>query len=353
MNARNLKAQTSSERTEPHVSHASPQPVLEAVYGFAVTRALATAVELEIFTRVARGRATLEALCQDTGCSAGGLSMLLSVVTAMGFLETSADSYRLTAVSAEYLNRSSPRYIGDYVSVITASSWSAWTQLSDTIRTGRPARSLQGEQPDGAFFAELVPALHALTSDAATAAARALLATKPVGPWNVLDVAAGSAVWSLAIAREDREASLTVIDLPEVLDGVTRKFVEIEGYSDRFIFRPGNLRTMDLDEGVFDLIILGHVCHGEGAERSRSLIQRAHRALRPGGRILIAELLPDDDRRGPVLPLLFGLHMLVMTDEGGVFTLAEYRDWLSEAGFQDVNTLAVPAPSPLIMATKR
>lgn len=160
-------------------------------------------------------------------------------------------------------------------------------------------------------------------------------------------------MWSLAIAREDREASLTVIDLPEVLDTVTRIFVEREGYSDRFTFRPGSLRTMDLGEGRFDLIILGHVCHGEGAEGSQSLIQRAHRALRPGGRILIAELLPDDDRRGPLLPLLFGLHMLVMTDEGGTFTLAEYHDWLSEAGFQDVNTLSVPAPSPLILATRR
>jgi SAM-dependent methyltransferase len=106
---------------------------------------------------------------------------------------------------------------------------------------------------------------------------------------------------------------VTAIDLPEVLERVTQKYVEREGHSDRFTFRAGNLRTMDLGEGLFDLVILGHICHGEGAERSRSLIRRAHRALRRGGQILIAELLPDDDRHGPLLPLLFGLHMQRVT----------------------------------------
>jgi ubiquinone/menaquinone biosynthesis C-methylase UbiE len=171
-------------------------------------------------------------------------------------------------------------------------------------------------------------------------------------PSEVLDVAAGSAVWSLAIAEQIREAHFTVIDLPDVLERVTRKAVEREGDSDRFEFWPGNLRTMDLGEALFGLVILGHICHGDGIERSRSLIRRAHRALRPGGQILIAELLPDDDRHGPPLPLLFGLHMLVIIDSGGTFTLAEFRSWLSEAGFDDIRTLAVPAPSPLILATK-
>ena len=68
---------------------------------------------------------------------------------------------------------------------------------------------------------------------------------------------------------------------------------------------------------------------------------------------MIAEFLPDDDRRGPVLPLLFGLHMLVLTDNGNTFTFGEYQRWLSISGFTDVRTIAVPAPSPLILATKQ
>jgi SAM-dependent methyltransferase len=155
------------------------------------------------------------------------------------------------------------------------------------------------------------------------------------------------------MTAEDPRAEVIAIDLPEVLERVTRKFVERDGRSDRFTFRPANLREADFGEGVFDVVILGHVCHGEGAEWSRHVIHCAYRALRPSGQILIADLLPDDDRRGPLFPLLFDLYMLVMTEKGGTFTRAEYTQWLSEAGFSDITALPVPAPSPLLVATKR
>jgi ubiquinone/menaquinone biosynthesis C-methylase UbiE len=352
MNTPALEKRKDAASVETSADLPSPRPILNAAYAFAVTRALSTAIELDIFTKIATGLVTLDALNRDTGCSRSGLSILLHALTALEFLAEDGGSYSLPPVSGAYLTKTSPHYIGGYVSVTTAHAWPVWAQLSTVVRTGKPYREIQGEQPDGEFFCELVPALHVLTSAAARAAAAALGNGNPGRPSEVLDVAAGSAVWSLAIARQNREARVTVIDLPDVLERVTEKYVEREGNSARFTFRPGNLRTMDLGEGLFDLVILGHICHGEGAERSRSLIRRAYRALRPGGQILIAELLPDDDRHGPLLPLLFGLHMLVLTDGGGTFTLAEFRSWLSEAGFDEVRTLAVPAPSPLILATK-
>jgi ubiquinone/menaquinone biosynthesis C-methylase UbiE len=352
MNTPALHDRRDAQPVENSVDQPSPESILEAAYAFEITRALSTAIELDIFTKVDCGLATLEPLSRETECSRVGLSMLLNALTALGFLAEDGGLYGLPPVSAIYLTKTSPQYLGSYVSVTTANAWPAWAPLSKVVRTGKPHRVVQGDQPDGDFFCELVPALHVLTSAAARAAAAALRNTNSQMPSEVLDVAAGSAVWSLAIAEQIREAHFTVIDLPDVLERVTRKAVEREGDSDRFEFWPGNLRTMDLGEALFGLVILGHICHGDGIERSRSLIRRAHRALRPGGQILIAELLPDDDRHGPPLPLLVGLHMLVIIDSGGTFTLAEFRSWLSEAGFDDIRTLAVPAPSPLILATK-
>ncbi len=109
---------------------------------------------------------------------------------------------------------------------------------------------------------------------------------------------------------------------------------------------------MDFGELRFDIVILGHICHGEGAEGTQHLIQRAYRALRSGGQILIAEIISDAARRGPTLSLLFAINMLVLTDEGNTFTLAEYQRWLENAGVIDVRTVQAPAPSPLILATK-
>jgi 3-hydroxy-5-methyl-1-naphthoate 3-O-methyltransferase len=340
----------SNESTGARVS---PQPILEAAWSFAVTRVLTTGIELDVFTAIARGQTTLEDLAREASCSTRGLWMLLNALIALKYLEVRVGRYSLSPLSAAYLTKTSPHYIGGYLLHNTGESWSPWGQLSEVVRRGTPARqSVHGEQANAEFFSQLVQSLHTLSADAAAVAARALGNGMPDKERKVLDVAAGSAVWSLALARHNEQTLVTVVDLPGVVDRVTRRFVEQGGLSDRFRFRPGDLRQMDFGESCFDVVILGHICHGEGAEGTQDLIHRAHRALRSGGQILIAELLPDDDRCGPLIPLLFAIHMLVLTDNGDAFTLTEYQSWLLNAGFTEVRTVLAPAPSPLILATK-
>ena len=114
----------------------------------------------------------------------------------------------------------------------------------------------------------------------------------------------------------------------------------------------GNFRRCDFGEAKFDVGILGHICHSEGAARTQQLFARVHRALKPGGLILIAEMIPDNERESALFPLLFAVNMLVNTEEGNTFTFAEYRQWLEAAGFHHVRRLEAPSPSPLIVANK-
>jgi SAM-dependent methyltransferase len=107
-----------------------------------------------------------------------------------------------------------------------------------------------------------------------------------------------------------------------------------------------------MGQSKYDVAILGHICHAEGAARSRDLFRKLQRALKPGGKLLIAEMVPDEERREAQFPLLFAINMLVHTEEGGTFTYSEFRKWLQEAGFKTVRTIEAPAPSPLIVAEK-
>lgn len=113
-----------------------------------------------------------------------------------------------------------------------------------------------------------------------------------------------------------------------------------------------NLSEVDFGQNRYDLVILGHICHTEGAERTHKLFSRAHRSLKSGGKLLIADMIPDDERCKAVFPLLFAVNMLVHSAEGNTFTMAEYRQWLKEAGFTDVTTIDAPGPSPLIVASR-
>src|SRR5262249_19504708 len=101
-----------------------------------------------------------------------------------------------------------------------------------------------------------------------------------------------------------------------------------------------------------DLIILGHIIHSEGEKWGKKLVKKSYNALRPGGMLLIAEMVPEDDRSHRWIPSIFGLNMLMMTNEGAVFTMSEYRQWLKDIGFKKIRVIEVPAPSPLILATK-
>src|SRR5262249_15058675 len=127
--------------------------------------------------------------------------------------------------------------------------------------------------------------------------------------------------WSIAAAKNDPAVQAVAFDLPGTLPH-TRCWAERSRVAGQFEFRAGNIRNGELGRAEFDAAILGHICHNEGAEPTRKLLAKEARALKPGGTIVVAEWLPDDDRRGPAFPLLFALSMLVRTREGGTFTLA-------------------------------
>jgi ubiquinone/menaquinone biosynthesis C-methylase UbiE len=182
---------------------------------------------------------------------------------------------------------------------------------------------------------------------AALALARHLDLTSPV---RVLDLAAGSGVWGIALAQSSPQVTVTAVDWPEVIP-VTRSTAARFGLSERFAFVEGDLLKADFGTG-HTVATLGHILHSEGRERSRALLAKVFRTLAPGGTIAIAEFLVNSDRTGPIGSLLFAVNMLVNTDEGDTFSFDEISAWLSEAGFTNARTLEAPGPSPLVLATK-
>jgi ubiquinone/menaquinone biosynthesis C-methylase UbiE len=226
-----------------------------------------------------------------------------------------------------------------------------WMQLTEVVKTGTPVTSVDTESDGREFFPKLVQAIFPMSYGAARAAAAALPEKSRSRIKRILDVAAGSAAWSLAFAQAMPDARVTVVDFPEVTE-VARQYTKAFGVADRYDYIEGNLREIDFGRGEYDLVILGHIIHSEGEKWGKKLIKKAYKALSENGQLLIGEMIPNDNRTGPPLPTLFGLNMLIHTEHGDVFTMREYRAWLKEAGFKKVKTIDAPAPSPLILATK-
>ncbi|EQD30286.1 methyltransferase type 12, partial [mine drainage metagenome] len=158
--------------------------------------------------------------------------------------------------------------------------------------------------------------------------------------------------WGIAMAEADREARITAQDFPALLE-VTREYLRRHGVEAQFEFLPGDLKQVDFGANRFDVALLGNIVHSEGERSSRDLFKRLHRALGPQGRIVIIDMIPNEDRSGPPFPVFFALNMLVNTLEGDTYTLGEYTRWLTEAGFTKVETADVGSHSPIIIGTKR
>jgi 3-hydroxy-5-methyl-1-naphthoate 3-O-methyltransferase len=328
----------------------SPAAIMEDITGAWRARSLAAAVELDVFSQMAAGKRTVKDIAEGSGASQRGMASLLDALTAIGYLRKTGSRYNLEPVSAAFLVPGGKSYVGALAHALSL-TWDNWKNLTEAVKSGHPSMAVDVAEKGKEFFPKLVVSIFPGNFEAANAALSGFPEKDRRAIQRILDIAAGSGAWSLAFARAIPQARVTTVDFPEMTP-ITREFAEKFGVAARYNFLEGDLRQLDFGRDAYDLVILGHIIHSEGEKYGTELLRKSYAALRPGGKLLIGEYVPNDARTGPAMPLLFGLNMLLQTEEGGVFTLQEYRTWLKAAGFGKVTSIPVPPPSTVIVATK-
>jgi ubiquinone/menaquinone biosynthesis C-methylase UbiE len=310
-----------------------PAPLMQMSFSYAASRILSTAVQLDVFSKIAAGAQTAAEIARATNASERGTRMLLDALRGFELLAKHKDAYALSPMAAKFLVRDSPDYVGAMLE--DDSHWEGWSKLAEAVRTGKPMHAVFDPAEAERFFSVLTRSLHVQNRLPSQRLAKTLgVGTKHQG-LRVLDVGCGSGVWGIAIAEADSQARVIAQDLPKVLEQ-TRKYLERHKVTSQYDFLPGDLHKVALPAGEYDVALLGHIVHGESAAVARDLFKRLYQALKPGGRLAIIDMIPNDERSGPPFPLIFALNMLVHTDAGDTYTFNEYRDWLREAGFSSV-----------------
>jgi 3-hydroxy-5-methyl-1-naphthoate 3-O-methyltransferase len=329
----------------------TPAAVMEDLTGAWRAQAIVGAIELGIFSQIEAKRRTAAKIAEGARASLRGVTALLDALTAMGYLRKTRGHYALQPVAAKFLVPGREAFVGAMAHALSL-TWDNWKNLTEAVRSGRPVEAVNVAEKGKEFFPKLVASLFPGNYAASKLAVSHLLAKERRQIRKILDVAAGSGAWSIAFAQAIPDACVTTIDFSE-LTPITRKFAEKHGVASRYDHLEKDLRQADFGRDVYDLVILGHILHSEGEQHAKELLRKSAAALRPGGKLLIAEYVPNDDRTGPAMPLLFGLNMLLQTEEGAVFTLREYREWLKTAGLSGVSPVPVPPPTSVIIATKK
>ncbi len=329
-----------------------PQKVLQFSFGYAPPLMIEAAVRLGLFDALASGEKSSDDLAATTGANVRGIRILMNGLVGLGLLtHPKPGHYALSPEADAFMVRGHPAYMGGFFRHASTQLIPKWLQLTEIVRTGKPAHAVNMEGDGAAFFQQFVEDIFPLSRQAAMGLADHLGLPAAKQPVSVLDLAAGSGVWSVSLAEKGPTVKVTAVDWPGVLP-VTKRVAERHGVGNRFTYVAGDLADADFGTG-HTIATLGHILHSEGIERSKSLLKKTFAALALGGTIAIAEWLVAEDRSGPPPGLIFAVNMLVNTDRGDTFSFAEIARWLTAAGFENPRVLEhLPCPSPLVLATK-
>lgn len=330
----------------------SPALFFDTINAFHKSAALKAGIDLDLFSAIGGTPATAAELGQRCGASPRGVRILADYLTILGFLTKDGERYALTSDSACFLVRSSPAYCGSAGDFLQAPSIvECFAALTAAVRKGGTAATPQGtvshENPVWEKFARamgpmMVPCAHG---------AAALVDLPPDRAARILDIAAGHGLYGITFAQKFANAHLVALDWPGVVKvaeenardaGLAHRFSKIEG--DAFITGLG---------ADYDIVLVPNFLHHFNRADCAGFLRRVHEALRPGGRIVIVEFVPDTDRVSPPPAAGFALVMLATTPEGDAYTFAEYAQMLAETGFKNPACHALqPTAQSAVIAEK-
>jgi len=216
-----------------------------------------------------------------------------------------------------------------------------WEHLPEFLRSGTPIAKMDSVEQSEEQYVKQVLALSWMLKPSAMAAAQMLGIGSQRKNLNILDVGAGSAVWSLTLAQGDETSEVTALDWPKVLDiaeGQARQSSMLE----RFHKLPGNYHDTDLPDNTYDLAIVGNVTHIETPEGNTSLIKKIYKSLKVNGEIVIFDILSGQGK-GKLSSSLYALGLALRTEQGKVYCPDELKGFVEAAGFVDFNVMPIPA----------
>ena len=331
----------------------TPAKIMQLGAGFMGSKTLLSAIELGLFTELAKGPQTLEALTARLQLHARSAHDFFDALVALGILKRTGSRYANTPETALFLDRNKPSYMGGILEMANARLYPFWGTLTDGLRTGQPQNEVKtGGDFFGTLYADpqrLEGFLKAMTGLSIGSAQ--IIAKK--FPWKkyttFVDVGCAQGGVAVEIARAHKHLTGGGMDLP-VVQPVFEAYARERGVAQRLRFHSGNFFKDPLP--TCDVIIMGHILHDWNLDEKRMLLCKAYDALSPKGAIIVHEALIDDARKQNAFGLLMSLNMLIETPGGFDFTGADCRTWMKEAGFKRTHVTRLAGPDSMVVGFK-
>ncbi|QDT09116.1 class I SAM-dependent methyltransferase [Planctomycetes bacterium K23_9] len=279
----------------------------------AVSHLMRTARQVGIIDQLRKGQHTAGELADTLSLQTGTLALMLDALVAIGTVERYDDDYALSRAAALLCQYDED--LGDQ----------RWRRLADALQKS-------GSDIDDAAHHAYVAATQWVHTPSAIQAAEILNIggeDEILGP-KILDIGGGSAVWSCAMAHQDAQANLTVVDQENAIEAARTMANSID-LMDRFDAVVGDPMTTELGSDKFDIAVIAQRVSALGDDAAAKMMKRAVQAVRPGGRVVVIDLF-----RLPTKPNLSeaieALKLNLETQQGHMRSLEQGKELFAEAG---------------------
>lgn len=320
-----------------------PTPIFDMVRGNHMTELLACGLELGLFDALAGGPVPEEELRGKLGLARRPWTVLATAMRALGLMEGAPGQPQAITSLGRFLEPGGKHDIRGYVGLVSGSP--GVRAMADLLLADKPASNRPGEGKafiyrDGMDSAmESGDSARRLTMALAGRAficAPVLAEVLPLdGVGHLVDLGGGTGVYGMALAQANPGLCVTNLDRPEVLK-VAAGILATHGPADRVTMMEGDLFG---EYPGCDALLLSNVLHDWDEDTCAGILQRCHRALRPGGRLFIHDVYLNDTMDGPLEVALYSAALFSLT-EGRAYSAGEYRAMLAATGFSPARTIA-------------
>jgi hypothetical protein len=335
-------------------AQATPDTILQTGLAFWASKTLLSAIELGVFTELARGPLELESLREALGLHPRAARDFLDALVALGFLARTEGRYANTPETDLFLDRGKPSYVGGILEMANARLYPFWGGLTDALRSGLPQNEIAHGEPnlfdalysDPERLRQFLAAMTGISRGANLAIARQF-------PWqdyrSFVDVGTAQGDLAAQIALAHPHLRGTGFDLPPVRP-IFEQHVRTHGVADRVHFAPGSFFDDELPKA--DVVLMGHILHDWDLPTKHMLIGKAYDALPDGGALMVYESIIDDERKQNAFGLLMSLNMLIETPGGFDYTGADCAEWMKEAGFRQTRVEHLIGPDSMVVGIR-
>ncbi|MCZ6878888.1 MAG: methyltransferase [Acidobacteria bacterium] len=335
------------------MSHLTPEKIMQLGLGFWGSKTLLSAIELGVFSELAKGEQDAETLTQRLHIHSRSGGDFFDALVALGMLKRKDGRYSNTPETEQFLDRSKPSYMGGMLEMANNRLYPFWGSLTEALRTGKPQNEAKtGDDLFEAIYADparLKGFLKAMTG--LSMGASQAIATK--FPWadykTFMDIGTAQGGLPVLVALAHEHITGGGFDL-EAVAPIFNEYVTSFGLEERLQFHPGDFFRDPLPQA--EVISMGHILHDWNMEEKSMLIAKAYQALPQGGVLIIWEALIDDERSQNTFGLLMSLNMLIETPGGFDFTGADCSAWLREAGFRETRVEHLAGPDSMVIGFK-